>query len=355
MQYRFLSFRHTRIIFGLFFLLSSSVSLNAQSYRQEADTFLETFPKGLQKLQCEAIQKACRGDGSALQAIRTSRNRPTPLNENVEITEISPTLRLYRPIQRGLHPLPLLIYLHGGGWTFGSIQSCARFCSELTATGEIMVLAVDYRLAPEFPYPDGLNDCLAAWEWARKQAREWGCDPELISMGGDSAGGNLALATVLRLGAGKQPLPHSIVLFYPVVSAWNDRSSSWQNYQKGAGLDGPLMEAFNAAYCQGIDHAIREEAHRNPFISPSVAPDSLLRAMPRTLLVAAERDILCDQGKSFYNRLKTLDVEIERREIPGSVHLFITVPGQERAFRQSIEWTRRFLQTSVSAARPPSF
>ena len=215
-----------------------------------------------------------------------------------------------------------------------------------------MVLAVDYRLAPEFPYPDGLNDCLAAWEWARQQAREWGSLPSLISIGGDSAGGNLALATVLRLSADKQSLPRSIVLFYPVVSAWNDRSDSWRTYQKGAGLDGSLMEAFNAAYCQGIDHTIREDAHRNPFISPSVAPDSLLRALPRTLLIAAERDILCDQGKTFYNRLKKLNVEIERKEIPGSVHLFITVPGQEGAFRQSIEWARRFLQTSLSAVRP---
>ncbi len=353
MKNRFPTSLYICITFGLCFLLCLSVSLNAQSYRQEADSFLQALPEGLQDQQCVAIQKACRGDGTDLQTIRSSRNRPTLLNKNVEITEISPTLRLYRPLQRTSRPLPLLIYLHGGGWTFGSIHSCARFCSELAATGEVMVLAVDYRLAPEHSYPDGLNDCLAAWKWAREKAVAWGSLPSLVSIGGDSAGGNLALATVLRLTVDQQSLPRSIVLFYPVVSAWNDRSSSWQAYQRGAGLDGSLMEAFNTAYCQGVDHAIQEDARRNPFISPSVAPDSLLQSLPRTLLVAAERDILRDQGKMFYLRLKKLNVEIERQEIPGSVHLFITVPGQESAFRRSIEWTRSFLQT-FSSELPPS-
>lgn len=332
------------MLFG-WFLLISIMDLHAQSYRKEADNFLRCLPSGLSEKQRIAIQEACQGNTTALEAVRSQRNRPTPLNSAVEITEISPSLRLYRPTQRGKQPLPLLIYLHGGGWTIGSIHSCARFCSELAAQGQVMVLAVDYRLAPEYPYPMGLNDCIEAWRLARKEAEKWGSLPEWISIGGDSSGGNLTLATTLRLMQDHEDLPRSLILFYPVVSVWNDRSASWQAYQQGAGLDGSLMEAFNAAYCQGINHATQTDARQDLFISPSVTPDSLLCRLPHTLFIAAERDILYDQGQVFCNRLKKLNVDIERKVIPGSVHLFITVPGQERAFRRSVEWAGRFLQT----------
>ena len=335
--------------YKIILLLLSSVVMTACSVRQtenyeaEADAFLKQMPAGLQDKQCAAIRQAMAGDNTALMAVRNGRNAKTVLSEKVEIREISPQLRLYVPREKQNKPLPLLVYLHGGGWTFGSINSCARYCSELTATGSVIVLAVDYRLAPEHPYPAGLDDCVAAIEYAREHAAEWGSAPQLISVGGDSSGGNLALTATLRLFREGQPLPRSLVLYYPVVSAWNDSSASWKQYATGQALDGDIMEAFNQAYCEGVNKSIHEDAKANALISPSVSSDEELSHLPKILLIAAERDILHDQGQLFAERLQSLGVNIHRKVFSGSVHLFITVPGQEKAFRKAISEAETFL------------
>ena len=332
------------ILLLIFSAMMVSCSLRQiETYEVEADAFLKHMPAGLQDKQCAAIREAMAGNHAALEAVRNGRNAKTPLSEKVEARDISPQLRLYLPKEKQDKPLPLLVYLHGGGWTFGSINSCARYCSELTATGEVMVLAVDYRLAPEHPYPCGLDDCVAAFEYACAHAAEWGSAPELVSVGGDSSGGNLALAVALRQLRENKMLPHSLVLYYPVVSAWNDESDSWTNYAKGYALDGEIMEAFNAAYCEGVGQSIHEEARTNALISPSVATDEELSRLPKILLTAAERDILRDQGQLFAERLHNLGVQIHRKVLPGTVHLFITVPGQEKAFREAIQLATKFL------------
>ena len=314
----------------------NSIEKDRDAFRREADRFLSAMPDGLQEQQTQAILQAIQGDTVPLTRIRASRNIPTPLPTDVKAIYITPALRLYTPVKKNQSPLPLLIYLHGGGWTFGSINSCARFCQTLAATGNVIVLAVDYRLAPEHPFPDGLEDCIRAVKLARKKALEWGSSPELVSIGGDSAGGNLALsATLSFLQESTSPI-RSLLLFYPVVSAWNDASPSWNTYQKGAALDGPLMEAFNQAYTCG--------QAKHPFISPSLCPDSLLSRLPRLLLVAAERDILCDQGKAFTDHVKRLGVTAHREVLPGTVHLFITVPGQDTAFRHAVSLAEDFLR-----------
>ena len=304
-------------------------------FRAEADSFLAKMPVGLQDRQTDAIRKAMAGDGRELVAVRASRNASLAKIEDVDVMDVAPNLRLYAPKERGCRSLPILVYLHGGGWTFGSINSCARFCQTLAATGNVMVLAVDYRLAPEHPFPQGLEDCMRAVEAARKNAMEWGSLPELVSVGGDSSGGNLAVSVALGfLREGSLPV-RSLLLFYPVVSAWNDDTLSWRTFQKGFALDGSLMEAFNEAYAGGQE--------RNPLVSPSLCADSLLARLPATLLVAAERDILCSQGEDFVKRLQGLGVDAQRRVLPGTVHLFITVHGQEAAFRKAVSLADGFL------------
>ena len=332
------------ILLLIFSLMMVSCSVRqAETYEIEADAFLKHMPVGLQDKQCTAIREAMAGDNTALMGVRNGRNAKTDLNDKVETRDISPQLRLYLPKEKSDTPLPLLVYLHGGGWTFGSINSCARYCGELTATGKVMVLAVDYRLAPEYPYPAGLDDCVAAIEYARAHAAEWGSAPQLVSVGGDSSGGNLALAASLRLLRENKALPHSLVLYYPVVSAWNDQTESWNQYAKGYALDGEIMEAFNVAYCEGVNKSIHEDARANALISPSVATDDELSQLPKILLTAAERDILHDQGQLFAERLQALGVNIHRKVLPGTVHLFITVPGQEKAFHEAVRTAEKFL------------
>lgn len=309
---------------------------------READDFIDEITDGRQDRQSDAILHAMRGQGAELMALRQSRNSQGMISSNVEVQDICGkgmaqgiAMRLYRPENpTSDKPLPLLVYLHGGGWTIGSINSCAEFCDALAATGKVMVLAVDYALAPEKPYPAGLTDCVAATEFAIDNAGKWGSSSSMVSIGGDSSGGNLALATALSLADRRMQDPlRSIVLFYPVVKAYSDNSISWKRYRRGYGLDKRLMETFNEAYLAGGDS-------RDPMVSPIEAPLEKLAQLPPVLLVAAERDILADQGREFTDKVKGT----ERIELPGTVHLFITVPGQPTAFGKAVRITVAFLR-----------
>ena len=322
-------------------------------FRREADAFLASLPAGWQERWRRAVRQAAAGDGRALAEVRRSRNGMPPLPEGVRAVRIAPRMMLYVPaapsasvtsvvpVSSAAHaasasgPLPLLVYFHGGGWVLGGIGSCARFCAELAAAGHVLVLAADYRLAPEHPFPQGLDDCMRAVETALRRASEWGGSPERVSVGGDSSGGNLALAVALRRRAEGLPPLRSLVLFYPVVTARADGSASWKRYGQGAALDGTLMETFSLAYASG-----REEF---PLVSPAAASDAELAGLPPLLLVAAGRDILRDQGEAFAERLLRLGVAVRREELAGAVHLFVTVPGQERAFRRAVALAREFL------------
>lgn len=310
---------------------STSVAIDTDSLmRCQADAFLKSLPAGLQHRQTMAVERAVAGDISDLTAVRSSRNTQPVISENVSVRQLSAALRLYEP-KTATGKQPLLVYFHGGGWTFGSLNSCARFCDALASTGRVKVLAVDYRLAPEYPYPCGLLDCIDAVAYARRNADVLGVDPSRISAGGDSSGGNLALAAALSKEC--RGMLESLVLFYPVTKAFADGSESWRRYGCGYGLDAELMEAFNAAYLNGTDAG-------NPMVSVGLCGSDDLECLPPTLLVAAGRDILCYQGRELAEKAGG---RIKRVEFAQAVHLFITVPGQDEAFRRAVELTDKFL------------
>lgn len=301
--------------------------------RQQADTFLRRLPPDLQRRQTAAIRRAMAGDSRGLDSVRHSRNAAWPAPAGVSSRMLTPTLRLYEPAGAAGRELPTLIYLHGGGWTFGSINSCSRFCGALAASGAARVVAVDYRLAPENPFPAGLEDCKAAVRYVTAHAAELGADTSSVAIGGDSSGGNLAVATALSAECrGKVA---KLVLFYPVTLAMADGSVSWRKYGRGYGLDSDIMEAFDSAYVGAADA-------RDTRISVGLLPPDSLRALlPQTLLVAAGRDILRDQGKDFAARAGR---KARREELTGAVHLFITVPGQDEAFGKAVRLAADFLK-----------
>ena len=317
----------------------------------EADDLIDEMADGLQDHQADAIYHALRGVGGELATLRKSRNTPSTPMAGVERVDIQGdgranglAMRLYRPKQKTASPLPLLVYFHGGGWTIGSIESCAAFCDALAATGKVMVLAVDYRLAPENQFPAGLNDCEGSIEYAMNHAAEWGSKADMVSAGGDSAGGNLALASAMELSR-RKGMPaklKSLVLIYPVVKSYKDGTESWKEYSRGYGLDGRLMEAFNEAYAGGPNNI--GNLAKNPKFSPAHATDADLKELPPVLMIAAERDILCDQGEEFAVRLKKLGNKVERIEFPGAIHTFVTVKGQPTAFNKAVELTELFLK-----------
>lgn len=304
-------------------------------YEREADTFLASLPDGMQDRQTVAVSRAIAGDCSQLNSTRASRNKPTPLSAGCKAADIlipspgySMPARVYTPSAPEALSLPVLVYYHGGGWTFGSINSCAALCDSLASTGSMIVVAVDYRLAPEHPYPAPLDDASAAFSYALAHAAEWGGDPAKVSVGGDSSGGNLALAVALKAISEETAVPASIAAIYPVTKAYATPGGSWDGYARSYGLDASLMEAFNRAYTQGD-----EATSRNPLVSPGDADDAWLAKMPPTLIVSASRDILLDQGRELAGRLHAAGVDVSNPVIPGAVHLFATVAGQPSAFR----------------------
>lgn len=313
----------------------------------EADDFIDAIPEGAQDRKCDAVLHAMRGQTGELKALRDSKETSPNLSSEVERTEITGDgvmglrMRLYRPLNRDGERLPLLVYFHGGGWSEGGINSCSTFCDALASKGSVIVLAMDYSLAPENPWPQGLKDCVAGFEYAVKHAEEWGSMPELVSLGGDDAGGNLALASQLYMLEENKTMvkARSLVLVYPIIKAYNDRSESWRKYSRGYGLDSRLMEAFNDSY-MGEN---KEELRKNSLISPADAPSAKLKELPPVLLVAAERDILSDQGEEFDDMIRNLGVKSERVELSGAVHGFITEKGQPTAFLKSVGLISDFL------------
>ena len=326
---------HCRILLAAIVTAVLAFNVNAADsdslMHVQAEQFLKSLPNDLHPRQTDAVMKAIDGDTTDLNRVRQSRNASRQPSPSVKITEITKTLRMYEPTGAS-DSLPTLLYFHGGGWTFGSLNSCARFCDALAATGKAKIVAVDYRLAPEYPFPAGLHDCHDALLYIIQNAAKLGIDPSRISVGGDSSGGNLALSLAYALSGDNCPIS-SVVLFYPVTKAIADGSNSWKRYGIGYGLDAELMEAFNKAYTLECDA-------KDQLVSPGFLSKKELCELPPTLLISAGHDILADQGKEL---AKKLGENVTYHIFPEAVHLFITVPGQDEAFSRAVALTADFL------------
>lgn len=323
-----------------FLLLLHMGTLSAQTYpsadlqekmRVECDRFLKNMPADLQHRQSEAVRSALKGDYTALQQVRQGRNAAPALPEGVQAEYLTPTLCRFSPVKRSHEKRPVLLYLHGGGWAFGSINSCTRFCAAVALAANCHVVALNYRLAPEHPFPAPLTDCIEAFRYLKNHADAWGGDTTRISIGGDSAGGNLTLATALS-----EPSVYSIIPIYPVTKVYTARTESWRKFAVRSGCEAEIMESFNTAYAGAHGH--------DPRASVALAADSTLQQLPPALFISAGRDILFDQGKEFVERMQKLGLKVEHQVFPTATHLFITVPGQPTAFDQAVYQVSRFLQ-----------
>ncbi len=306
-----------------------SAALQAQMLAEE-QAFLQNMKPTLQHEQMLAVRKAINGNAAALEQIRASRNKAPELPEGVSATYLRPDLCLFAPTKAAKRRRPLLLYLHGGGWCFGSINSCTRFCATLAREADCCVAALNYRLSPAYPFPTPLNDCRDAFRFLKQHAADWGCDTARVSVGGDSAGGNLALATAITERGVEKVVP-----IYPVTKLFTVRTASWQKYAAGYGNDAELLQAFNEAYAHGNE--------RNPLVSVALADDATLKALPPALILSAGHDILFDQTAELTQRLQRLGNRVTYHVFPTATHLFITVAGQPTAFHEAVKTVGEFL------------
>jgi acetyl esterase len=250
--------------------------------------------------------------------------------ERVELADVRDTtaagvpVRVYRPEAEGA--LPAIVHLHGGGWTLGDLDTHDTVCRDLAAGSGCAVVAVDYRLAPEHPFPAALEDSLAVV----RAVDELALDPERVGVCGDSAGGGLAavLARELRAAVRHQ------ALVYPVCDARVGATDSYARYAEGHFLTAADMRWFLDRYAPGVDPT-------DPRLSP-LAADDLTGAAPATI-VLAECDPLRDEGTAYARKLESAGVEVELREYPGQIHPFVLLAGMIDAGREARAFLARRL------------
>ena len=219
--------------------------------------------------------------------------------------------RLYRPV---LAPgLPALLYFHGGGWVVGSLDTHDRIMRLLAEKSGAIVLGVDYRLAPEHKFPAAHDDALAALRHTLRYGREWGIDPARLAVGGDSAGANLALASVLGLDAAERGALRLQLLFYGAFGL-TDSASIRACDDAVYGLTGADMDRYRR-------HLVRFPADLDDPRLNNLAGD--LAGLPPALLAAAELDCLLDDSRAMAARMAAAGVRHKLTIYPGVLHGFL--------------------------------
>lgn len=221
--------------------------------------------------------------------------------------------RLYTPDHKGT--LPLFLFVHGGGWHGGDLDTHEVLCREIAHGAACKVVAIDYRLAPEHKFPAGLEDTLAASEYCLKHADELGADPSRVAIGGDSAGGNLTAAAMVALRDRGSPLPILQVLIYPATD-FRMVTPIYANFS-GPGAGPKDLQ-------RGAEMYLNSEAEKlDPRASPILSD---LRGLPPAFVTTSEIDLLRDDGEAYILALIQAGVAVQARRYLGHPHGFLSLP-----------------------------
>lgn len=264
----------------------------------------------------------------AVSALRQGRGEPDGLETVGEVRDWviqgpggEIPVRIYRPESSGL--LPLLVYLHDGGWVLGDLESCDMTCRALANLAQCLVVSVAYRLAPEHPFPAATQDAYAATQWAITAAPALRADPTRLAVSGDGSGGNLAAAVAQMARDSQARMPVYQALICPAMNHAFDTPS----YEHHAHVRPLTREEMRWFWKQYLPDAA---AGDNPYASPLRADD--LRGLPPALIITAEYDPLRDEGEAYGRRLEEAGVPTVVRRSEGMVHGFLDMaPVVERA------------------------
>lgn len=243
--------------------------------------------------------------------------------------------RVHRP--RTDRKLPTLIYIHGGGWVWASIDTHDRLCREYAAGAEVATVSIDYALSPEAVFPQALEECAAVVRHVAAHGEEWGLDTSRLAVGGDSAGGNLALGTALYLRDTAGPALRGILAIYPVCA--DDFSlPSYAEHGSGLALTTEKMRFYWGVYApNAADRA-------NPYAAPLRAD---VRGLPPTLVQLAELDCLRSEGEAMAAKLQSAGVATQLECYTGVPHGFARftehVAKSRRAMASACDWLKRVM------------
>jgi acetyl esterase len=245
---------------------------------------------------------AAAGEGEPVARVE-NRTLPGPRGEI--------PVRVYTP--EGRAPFPVLVYFHGGGWVIGNLETHDGLCRHLANAAHCVVVSVDYRLAPEHPFPASGEDAYAATRWVAGNAAALGGDAKRIAVGGDSAGGNLsAVVSLMARDRGGPPIVFQL-LVYPATDL-PSANTSYRENAEGYFLTAKSMHWFFAHYCGANPDA------SDPYLCPLRAKN--LGGLPPALVVTAGFDPLRDEGEAYAARLREAGVRTKLTRYPGMIHGF---------------------------------
>jgi acetyl esterase/lipase len=260
---------------------------------------------------------------------------PVAFEDRVVPSATAPVpVRVYRPVER---PAPILVWFHGGGWVLGNVRTVHGVCAALAKRSSCVVVSVEYRLAPEHPFPAALDDAWTVVEWLRDHAEAVGGLPRELAIGGDSAGGNISAVIARRARDASVQLKLQL-LVYPVCDA-DLTTASYTEFADGYWLTRDAMRWFWEQYLPDADWF-------QPEASPLRAPD-VERVAPAHVITAAY-DVLRDEGEAYARRLETAGVPTVVSRYEGMIHGFFrlpaVVPRAEDALSEAAEAVRRAFQ-----------
>jgi acetyl esterase len=302
----------------------------------ELDPQVRTVLEELAEENVPPFQALSTGHARALlRELFVREDQSELLPDSVSIDEVaiegpasSVPLRIYRPEGEGPHPA--LLYIHGGGWVVGGLDEYDDVCAKLAAHAGRVVVSVDYRLAPEHPFPAAVEDCYAALEWVHDNHALLHADPERVAVGGDSAGGNLTAATTLMARDRGGPAIERQLLIYPAVNSLElHQYDSYEENAEGYFLEYGAMEWF-------YDRYIQDPAdNRNAYAFPIQARD--LSGLPPATVVTAGFDPLRDEGIEYAERLAEAGVTVEHEHYERMIHGFVSLSEEVDTGQAAIE------------------
>lgn len=283
------------------------------------------------------VDQARRG----MRALFVDLRNPATLPEVGSIADTTAggvPVRVYRPAVSD--PLPTVVFLHGGGWVIGDLDTADPVCRMLCRDVEAVVVSVDYRRAPEARFPAAVEDAWSAFEWVAGHVDEYGGDIDRLAVGGDSAGGNLAAVVAQQAAEADVPLAAQM-LVYPAVDLLGDYPSRHEN---PPGLMTLADMRWAAEHYVGMSEDDPRAAGlaRDPRLSPLLAPS--LAGVAPAVVVTAEFDPLRDEGNAYARALEKAGVRVEHREFAGLVHGFYGLEMFSPVVVEAMSWTHARLK-----------
>ncbi|MCW2960675.1 MAG: hypothetical protein JWM90_1062 [Thermoleophilia bacterium] len=254
-------------------------------------------------------------------------------------------VRIYRPAGAGPDPLPILLWVHGGGWVLFTVDTYDASCRGLVNKAQCIVISPEYRRAPENVFPASHDDVLATWRWARDNASTFGGDPSRMAIGGESVGGNMAAATCLQLRAAGEPLPRFQALVYPVTTP-QQFGASMEDSADARPLNRALLSWMAMHEFSG-----KPEAETDPRIDLLSLRREQLAGLPPAHVITDERDVLRSQGEQFAQNLQEAGVPTTHSYYDGVMHEFFgasaVLDKAERAQQEVADHLRRAFAGSM--------